>query len=250
MMRPHFWVIAAFVVTSAMATSEMQAVTISLAAVQDASANPSATTTNYDGQLVRVTRQTSPAGALPRGVGIVAFDLSSIAGQAITAAHLEYYQVSSTSAGAHVHEVYTHNPADGVGMLNESTITYATYVSTYASPANGESATAVALGALSLASNSADNVYHIGGSADAADLAYLNSRASKANATDQYAQFLLWHLGNNGGTSTPQSRRVFGDLESGNPVRLVLTVVPEPSAIISVGIGVVGMALMRLRKRK
>ena len=249
-MRSHFWIIAAFVVTSAMVTSESRAAIISLAAVQDASANPSASTTNYDGQLVRVTRQTSPAGALPRGVGMVAFDLSSIAGQTITAAHLEYYQVSSTSVGAHVHEVYSHNPADGVGMFNESTITYDAYVSTYASPANGESVAAIALGALSLASNSADNVYHVGGSADAADLAYLNSRASKTNAIDQYAQFLLWHLGNNGATSGTQSRRVFGDLESGNPVRLVLTVVPEPSAIILIGMGIVGVAVMRPRKRK
>lgn len=207
-----------------------QSAMITLSAAQDTSIQSQNATlqgTNFNNQLIGVFRPN------PISAGVVAFDLSGITDQ-IVAARLDYYQVNVQPAGTHVHDVYYNDPADGVGMLNETTLTYTSYQATYGGGL-GESATALSLGALSLPADSANGVYHTGGTASASDLAYLNGRAAKPNAIDKFAQFLLWRTGN--GTNAATSRRVFGDLESGNPVLLVLETVPEPasSALIAAG---------------
>lgn len=208
-------------------TPAARAATITLSAVQDTSIQSQNATlqgTNFNTQLIGVFR------ANPISAGVVAFDLSGITDQ-IVSARLDYYQVNVQPAGTHVHEVYYNDPADGVGMLNETTLTYAGYQATYGG-VHGESATALSLGALSLPADSASGVYHAGGSASAADLTYLNNRAAKANAVDRFAQFLLWRTGTTSTTNPLNSRRVFGDRESGNPVLLVLETVPEPTSAV------------------
>ena len=222
-----------------------RAATITLSAVQDTSIQSQNATlqgTNFNNQLIGVFRPN------PISAGVVAFDLSGITDQ-IVAARLDYYQVNVQPAGTHVHDVYYNDPANGVGMLNEATLTYTSYQSTYGG-GNGESAAALSLGALSLPADSANGVYHTGGSASASDLAYLNSRAAKPNAIDKFAQFLLWRTGN--GTNSLTSRRVFGDRESGNPVLLVLETVPEPasSALIMAAIAICSGARLCSRRNR
>lgn len=220
-----------------------RAATITLSAVQDTSIQSQNATlqgTNFNNQLIGVFRPN------PISAGVVAFDLSGITDQ-IVAARLDYYQVNVQPAGTHVHDVYYNDPANGVGMLNEATLTYTSYQSTYGG-GNGESAAALSLGALSLPADSANGVYHTGGSASASDLAYLNSRAAKPNAIDKFAQFLLWRTGN--GTNSLTSRRVFGDRESGNPVLLVLETVPEPASSALFVVGSVISTGVNLRVRR
>jgi len=213
MSRLRLALVVVFLVVAAVATSADAEVVV-LDAVQDTQIHGSTglLDTNYDDQKILVDN-----GNPPRSSGVIAFDLSGITGD-VVAGTMEFYQFDENgTTAAYSHDVYYNDPVAGVPIMDETTLTFTGYQDMYG-VGHGESPSANAIGDLSLGIGSASGQYHTGGSADATDLAYLNRRRQgSSDPADQYAQYLIYRS---------SGARRFDDREGGNPIRLVLTVVP------------------------
>jgi hypothetical protein len=91
---------------------------------------------------------------------------------------------------------------------------------------------------LSLAANNATSQYINGGLADAGTLGSLNSIKNDYG----YLMVLSW-------LPAANQFRTFGDIESGNPPRLILDIVPEPGSMLLMVLASAGIIVVATGRR-
>jgi len=157
-------------------------------------------------------------------IGVFQFDLSGLGGLTITSASMQGYlfedpvnDYNTTDFNQNVYLVET-NAADSFydGGIDEAAVTFNTYVD----DGWGAAETKMdSLGVYAQATGDTPNEYKTWGSASANDLVKLNNRAKLSNANQRYALFSL---------DSAAGSRWWDDHEAGNPIQLVLEVIPDP----------------------
>lgn len=237
--RVPFTALSAVLLMASVAVSSSQAETVVINANQDTYIRSGGTNanTNFNG-LKLITGTYFP---------LVQFDLSGVTGE-ITSAYIRGYLFQDPdndfSTTNYQHQLYLsktdpNNSAYDGGMV-ESTMTYNTYVGIW----NDNEALMSSLGSFTQDTAGTPNQYYDFGAASPADLTELNTRATLSNVNQRFALFFVQRVAGETGW------RWWSDHEAGQPMQLVLEVVPEPSAIVLTAIGCVfGVVAVRRKQR-
>jgi len=221
MKATHFYLVVALTAGMLVGSQVSQATPVVLDAVQDTYIRSGAKNGNFD-------FDTNAEGKVIQAdgwIGVFQFDLSSLGGATITSASMRgylfedpFFDYNSTDFNQNVYLVDT-NAADSFydGGIDEAAVTFNTYLGDGWGAAETQMDS---LGVYESATGETPNEYKTWGSASANDLVKLNNRASLSNANQRYALFSL---------DSDAGSRWWDDHEAGNPIQLVLEVVPEPA---------------------
>lgn len=223
-------------------SSELSAKTVVLTAVQDTYIqNDEANATHNGLGLLQSATSTG------RTASMMMFNLNDpeLAGQTITGAFLRVFQLDDTGNDAAFTNIATFfDYPDGSPGLRETMATW----NNNAELGAGSEIAAESLGVFSIPVGSLAGATFDSATAGDGDRVYLNERLAKSDADDRYVVIQLFRADSGSGS------RKFGDKESiysgdglAHPAQLVLTTVPEPSAVLLTlfGFGFVGYAIRR-----
>jgi hypothetical protein len=248
------WLFAASVVAMLSVSALVQAETITLDAVQDASCGERPSTNrglNFDGQKTPI----SNVGTSDRWFALYQFDLSQLSGD-ITSAHIELYDLGtggyqtlafnsdqyivSPKAGATDQQLVFAgvggNAFDQNGV-HETAIDYTAYVAAV-NATTGYWVESSSVMSLTLPANNAGGQYYASADADATMLGLLNAQ--------RISRGYVVMLGYRGAAGT---KRTFDDAEGGHAPRLVVDSVPEPAMLVLLAGMALALAGMRRRSR-
>jgi hypothetical protein len=161
-----------------------------------------------------------------RRYGLLEFDVGSVT-VPIMAAHLELYAMHYTANSCSLNQQ--------AGLLTPDDIASTTWSNLWTTKTE---IGLQGLGYMTLAANSADNMWYASNSATTADLAHLND----LRLTSGKVTMLL---------AASAGRHEWGDEYAGFAPRLVLTTnIPEPGTVVLLGMGIVSLLAYAWRKRK